>query len=524
MKEKNGVVLDVCDHPLDRRRGLEADGGGEIASWCARCGALKADAGWEKPSGGGEVGCLEVSPRPNGLEEEEPRADRAIPARLDEDRTAKPLTEIAEVFEPGDGRTRTLFEGAGKEYVVKDLTLLARDPGPAEHIMGLGVGAKPVPAIVAERTERLEAALIRCREEALSDPSEGAGLPWAAIVVQIIDEVVPRDAEDKRQAFDPSEPYAVVCDSRSVKAEPSLRESLAKPDCENCHGSGSWHDIVFDEQRQCPCVTGEAMKAPSAAEPVQDTVPYAQWEAAEDRIDVLAQRVVELEADIARFRKQNAELHGSEVEDAFRMIETWSDAGGDSCGICLSHIRNGEHGQVWAEEIEKNIDCPVGVLRAAFVPRPETTEPEHGERVGDADVVADCLTRIAAYCRAAPDHTTTRHIADLARVAQRALRTETTEPVHGVPYAHACDTCGWRHTDDCPPRDRWRSWEQRAIEAERVIAEMQPRPETVLPREQALRHALVAIGIKAVQDDNETIRGMVTEALFPEPDVKGGGP
>ena len=36
----------------------------------------------------------------------------------------------------------------------------------------------------------------------------------------------------------------------------------------------------------------------------------------------------------------------------------------------------------------------------------------------------------------------------------------------------ACDTCGWRHDGECPPRERWRSWEQRAREAEEVIATM----------------------------------------------------
>lgn len=55
------------------------------------------------------------------------------------------------------------------------------------------------------------------------------------------------------------------------------------------------------------------------------------------------------------------------AEGAFRMIETWCDANGDSCGICSSHVRNGEHGQVWVEELEGNIECPVGVLRAEMV-------------------------------------------------------------------------------------------------------------------------------------------------------------
>ncbi len=43
-------------------------------------------------------------------------------ARLDPDGTAKPLTEIAEVFDVGNGELRTLFEGAGNEYVVRPLS------------------------------------------------------------------------------------------------------------------------------------------------------------------------------------------------------------------------------------------------------------------------------------------------------------------------------------------------------------------------------------------------------------------
>jgi hypothetical protein len=41
-------------------------------------------------------------------------------ARLDADGTAQPKTEIREVFDKGDGGLRTLFHGAGKEYVVVD--------------------------------------------------------------------------------------------------------------------------------------------------------------------------------------------------------------------------------------------------------------------------------------------------------------------------------------------------------------------------------------------------------------------
>ncbi len=54
-----------------------------------------------------------------------PHSPATEPARLDTDRTAKPLTEIREVFDAGDGQMRTLFEGAGKEYVVFDY-----EPGP----------------------------------------------------------------------------------------------------------------------------------------------------------------------------------------------------------------------------------------------------------------------------------------------------------------------------------------------------------------------------------------------------------
>ena len=69
-------------------------------------------------------------------------------------------------------------------------------------------------------------------------------------------------------------------------------------------------------------------------------------------------------------------------------------------------------------------------------------EPEHGERVGDADVVADCLTRIMAYCRSAEQGTVIRHIDELAHAAHRALRTETvrsSEPI--TLWANPPDQC-----------------------------------------------------------------------------------
>ena len=47
----------------------------------------------------------------------------------------------------------------------------------------------------------LEAVLIRCREEALSDPSIGEGVAWSSIVVSMIDEVLPRDPGDERRPY-----------------------------------------------------------------------------------------------------------------------------------------------------------------------------------------------------------------------------------------------------------------------------------------------------------------------------------
>jgi len=35
----------------------------------------------------------------------------------------------------------------------------------------------------------------------------------------------------------------------------------------------------------------------------------------------------------------------------------------------------------------------------------------------------------------------------------------------------ACDECGWIHEGEHPPREHWRSWEDRAREAERAIAQ-----------------------------------------------------
>ncbi len=41
-------------------------------------------------------------------------------------------------------------------------------------------------------------------------------------------------------------------------------------------------------------------------------------------------------------------------------------------------------------------------------------------------------------------------------------------------------------------------------------------------REQELRHLLVAIGVKAAEDGNETIRGMVSEGLWGRPIAPAG--
>lgn len=35
-----------------------------------------------------------------------------------------------------------------------------------------------------------------------------------------------------------------------------------------------------------------------------------------------------------------------------------------------------------------------------------------------------------------------------------------------------CPECGWVHGADCPPRERWRPWEQRAREAEQTVEAM----------------------------------------------------
>lgn len=49
------------------------------------------------------------------------------------------------------------------------------------------------------------------------------------------------------------------CSSEAPKRGP-------KSDCDNCHGTGKWTDIVWDEEHECPCVGGLAMKAPRTTE------------------------------------------------------------------------------------------------------------------------------------------------------------------------------------------------------------------------------------------------------------------
>lgn len=46
--------------------------------------------------------------------------------------------------------------------------------------------------------EIFKSALLQCREEALSDPNTGAGLPWATVVVELIDKLIARADGDKR--------------------------------------------------------------------------------------------------------------------------------------------------------------------------------------------------------------------------------------------------------------------------------------------------------------------------------------
>ena len=73
-----------------------------------------------------------------------------------------------------------------------------------------------------------------------------------------------------------------------------------KADCENCNGTGTWHNIVFDEETCCPCVNGEAMKKDHAepgrgyaAEEIHDLreaakMAHEAWTCAPDAISTRA--------------------------------------------------------------------------------------------------------------------------------------------------------------------------------------------------------------------------------------------
>ena len=68
------------------------------------------------------------------------------------------------------------------------------------------------------------------------------------------------------------------------------------------------------------------------------------------------------------------------VAVALEVIETWGENG--VCEICLSLVTNGEHGQVWSDELEGNVDCPVGELRRSLEIDPvfATSRPVIGEQ------------------------------------------------------------------------------------------------------------------------------------------------
>ncbi len=51
-------------------------------------------------------------------------------------------------------------------------------------------------------------------------------------------------------------------DKFANESAPNASVAGPKADCDNCRGTGKWDDIVWDEERECPCVNGGAMKAP----------------------------------------------------------------------------------------------------------------------------------------------------------------------------------------------------------------------------------------------------------------------
>lgn len=77
--------------------------------------------------------------------------------------------------------------------------------------------------------------------------------------------------------------------------------------------------------------------------------------------------------------KSTSGLELPTAEEAFRMIETWTDE--KCCGICLS---DGGHGEIWSEERKGNVDCPVGVLRQRMSQPEEKVAGTLGEHIAAA--------------------------------------------------------------------------------------------------------------------------------------------
>src|SRR3990172_3797516 len=72
--------------------------------------------------------------------------------------------------------------------------------GPCDLASGDGRGRRRMGRLDLDPA-LLAAGLIRCREEALSDPWIGEGVAWSSIVVSMIDEVLPRDPGDERRPY-----------------------------------------------------------------------------------------------------------------------------------------------------------------------------------------------------------------------------------------------------------------------------------------------------------------------------------
>ena len=85
------------------------------------------------------------------------------------------------------------------------------------------------------------------------------------------------------------------------------------------------------------------------------------------------------------------------VAVALEVIETWGENG--VCEICLSLVTNGEHGQVWSDELEGNVDCPVGELRRSLESRADAPTNKLDTSSPGLHVVAQAkATRVDLRC------------------------------------------------------------------------------------------------------------------------------